>query len=261
MTGKAGCSACRDGRDLPLAITMAFQPIVDLSNRTVFAHEALVRGRGGETAAQVLALIDADRLYAFDQACRVTAIRQAAMLGMPTVLSINFMPNAVYRPEHCLRSTLAAAERAAWPLTRILFEVTEQEKVVDAGHLLEILTTYRARGLLTAIDDFGAGHSGLNLLAEFQPDLVKLDMDLVRGIDRDRPRRVIVDHAARMCTDLGIRIVAEGVETAAEHRALLDLGIVLQQGYLFARPLVEGLPPVAWPAPGGAPERVDASIA
>lgn len=242
------CRACRDADALPMQITMAFQPIVAVSSRVVFAHEALVRGAQGESAGQVLAQVTADNRYAFDQACRVRAIEQAAALALPALLSINFMPNAVYIPAHCLRATLAAATQHDWPLSSILFEVTEQEVMRDPAHLLDILRTYRDVGLKTAIDDFGAGYSGLNLLADFSPDLLKLDMHLVRGIDQDRKRQAIARHAAALALELGIAVIAEGIETADESRALQDLGIDLQQGYLFARPQLDGLAPIHWPA-------------
>lgn len=231
-----------------MQITMAFQPIVAVSSRVVFAHEALVRGAQGESAGQVLAQVTADNRYAFDQACRVRAIEQAAALALPALLSINFMPNAVYIPAHCLRATVAAATRHDWPLSSILFEVTEQEVMRDPAHLLDILRTYRDVGLKTAIDDFGAGYSGLNLLADFTPDLLKLDMHLVRGIDQDRKRQAIARHGAALAQELGIAVIAEGIETADESRALQDLGIDLQQGYLFARPQLDGLAPIHWPA-------------
>lgn len=242
------CRACRDADALPMQITMAFQPIVAVSSRVVFAHEALVRGAQGESAGQVLAQVTADNRYAFDQACRVRAIEQAAALALPALLSINFMPNAVYIPAHCLRATVAAATRHDWPLSSILFEVTEQEVMRDPAHLLDILRTYRDVGLKTAIDDFGAGYSGLNLLADFTPDLLKLDMHLVRGIDQDRKRQAIARHGAALALELGIAVIAEGIETADESRALQDLGIDLQQGYLFARPQLDGLAPIHWPA-------------
>lgn len=242
------CRACRDADALPMQITMAFQPIVAVSSRVVFAHEALVRGAQGESAGQVLAQVTADNRYAFDQACRVRAIEQAAALALPALLSINFMPNAVYIPAHCLRATVAAASRHDWPLSSILFEVTEQEVMRDPAHLLDILRTYRDVGLKTAIDDFGAGYSGLNLLADFTPDLLKLDMHLVRGIDQDRKRQAIARHGAALALELGIAVIAEGIETADESRALQDLGIDLQQGYLFARPQLDGLAPIHWPA-------------
>jgi EAL domain-containing protein (putative c-di-GMP-specific phosphodiesterase class I) len=100
-------------------------------------------------------------------------------------------------------------------------------------------------GFGTALDDFGAGHAGLALLAKFQPDIIKLDMELIRGIGDSLPRRVIVDGVARMCRQLAITLIAEGVETVEELDALRAIGIRYVQGYLIARPAFEGLPPIA----------------
>jgi EAL domain-containing protein (putative c-di-GMP-specific phosphodiesterase class I) len=244
---RTGCGACRNGEPFENAITMAFQPIVNVVSETAFAHEALVRGTDGASALEVLAAVSPGAQYAFDQACRVRALECAVEASLPALLSINFMPNAVYNPEHCLRATLVAADRVGWPLANIIFEVTEHEAIADAAHLLNILRTYRARGFLTAIDDFGAGYAGLNLLADFQPDLLKLDIGLIRRIDGDRIRQRIVCHMTRLCEDLGVRVIGEGVETAAESSVLLDLGVVLQQGYLFGRPALAPLPPVSFP--------------
>ncbi|BBJ97384.1 EAL domain-containing protein [Xanthomonas campestris] len=241
------CRACRDGQDFPTAITMAFQPIVDVATRRIYAGEALVRGVDGASAASILGAVDERNRYAFDQACRIKAIECAEAIALPALLSINFMPNAVYNPEHCLRATLEATEHYQWPLHSIIFEVSEQEHMADPAHLLGILRAYQARGLKTAIDDFGAGYAGLGLLADFQPDLLKLDIALVRGIHTDRSRQAIVRHVTGMCEELGIAVIAEGIEEADEYRTLRDLGIHLQQGYLFARPQLRALPPVHWP--------------
>ncbi len=237
------CSACREGQALNFPISMAFQPICDLQNRRVFAHEALVRGPQGEPAGSLLQQVDADNLYAFDQACRVKAVEWGARLNLPGLLSINFMPNAVYQAETCIRATLEAAARFGFPLERIIFEVTEQEQVLDIEHLLQILYAYRKQGFKTAIDDFGSGYAGLNLLADFQPDLLKLDMELIRGIDQDSVRQVLVDGTLQMCR-LGVDVIAEGVETREELAVLKDMGIQLFQGYLLARPGFESLPEV-----------------
>lgn len=241
------CSACAEGNALPFEISMAFQPIVAMDSGEIFAHEALVRGTQGEPAGTVLAQVNDDNRYAFDQRCRTTAIEWATRLGVPARLSINFMPNAVYRPETCIRATLEAARQHGFPLERIIFEVTEQERVTDTGHLLEILRAYRKQGFLTAIDDFGAGYAGLNLLAEFQPDLLKLDMALIRGIDNDPVRQAIVESVLSMCQRLSIRVIAEGVETQEELLALQGMGIGLFQGYLLARPGFQSLPAVRLP--------------
>lgn len=228
---------------------MAFQPIIDVVERKVLAQEALVRGAAGEGAGFVLSQISDDSLYAFDQLCRTTAINLAAGLGLAddgALLSINFLPNAVYEPRACIRETLLAAGRAKFPLQNILFEFTETERV-DTAHLLGILNAYRAIGFKTAIDDFGSGYSGLRLLAQFQPDFVKIDMDLVRDVDSDRARRAIVANVLRMLHDLEIAVICEGVETVGEYRCLRDLGVRLMQGYLFAKPAFAALADPAWP--------------
>lgn len=241
------CNACSAAPAVADGLTMAFQPIVNVRSREVFAHEALVRGIDGRSAVEVLDGVDATTRYAFDQACRVVAIRTAARVQPAGLLSINFLPNAVYNPEHCLQATFAAAAAVDWPLNRVIFEVTEHEEIVDYDHLVGILKAYQAHGFLTAIDDFGAGFAGLNLLADFQPDLVKLDIGLVRELPSSRPRQVIVRAMVDICAQLGIRPLAEGVETLEQFHALADMGIDLQQGFLFARPELEAAPAVKWP--------------
>ncbi len=242
------CVGCRDGAGFDLPITMAFQPIVDVRRQTVFAYEALVRGQDGQGAGAVLAQVSSDNRYAFDQVCRKTAIELAAGLDLAAdgaYLSINFLPNAVYEPRACIRITLEAAMRTGFPLNRIIFEFTEEESL-DADHLLNILRSYRAMGFKTAIDDFGAGFAGLGLLTRFQPDIVKLDMALVRDIDTDPVRRTIVRNTLNMMRDLGIEPVCEGIETIGEHDALVDLGVDLMQGYLLGKPAAASLPAVTW---------------
>ena len=249
MTQDAICSGCLDGNKFTMPITMAFQPIVDVARGTVFAQEALVRGQNGQSAYEVLKTLSDDNRYAFDQLCRVTAIDLAARLNIAengSMLSINFLPNAVYEPNACIRKTLSAAKRAGFPLENIIFEFTEAERL-DTAHLLNILTSYRSMGFKTAIDDFGAGYAGLGLLASFQPDIVKLDMELIRGIDVDRVKRVIVQNTLNMLADLGIRPICEGVETVAEFEVLRDLGVELMQGYLIAKPALGGLAAPNWP--------------
>jgi EAL domain-containing protein (putative c-di-GMP-specific phosphodiesterase class I) len=247
MASPSGCSACRDGHGLGFPISMAFQPIVNLDTGTIFAHEALVRGIAGESAGSLLGQLNKSNLYPFDQACRITALEWAAKLQVPAMVSINFMPNAVYKPETCIRATLEAAERFNFPLNRIIFEVTEQEQVLDIDHLTNILRAYRKQGFMTAIDDFGAGYAGLNLLADFQPDLIKLDMQLIRDIDQDSVRQILVEATLQMCRKLNIRVIAEGIESLGELHALRDMGVELFQGYLLAKPGFESLPEVNWP--------------
>jgi EAL domain-containing protein (putative c-di-GMP-specific phosphodiesterase class I) len=235
----------------PVPYSMAFQPIVAADGQSLFAYEALVRGEHGEGAMTVLRHLTPDNRYAFDRDSRAVAICLAAWLGLAreeqtALLSVNFLPNAVGDPAVSIRSALRAAEAVGLPPGRILFEFTEHE-AIDPGHLQAILRAYRVTGFRTAIDDFGAGYSGLGLLSRFQPDVVKLDMALIRCIDIDRVKRTIVSHLVRMAGDLGVAVVAEGVETVEEYQALLDLGVGLFQGYLFAKPGFESLPEPSWP--------------
>jgi len=227
------------GAGLDFEFTMAFQPIVNTTSRDIFAHEALVRGKNNEPASHVFKNINDSNRYRFDQACRVKAVQLASQAGMNTFLSINFMPNAVYRPELCIRTTMEAAREYEFPIENILFEVTEGEKVVDHSHLRNIMKYYRDIGFFLAIDDFGAGYSGLNLLAEFPTDFVKLDMALTRNIDKDKVRLSIVKGIKQVCEDLSIRIIAEGIETVEEVKTLEDLGVELFQGFFFAKPSLE----------------------
>ncbi|WP_438404999.1 EAL domain-containing protein, partial [Aeromonas hydrophila] len=182
--------------------------------------------------------------YRFDQLCRIKAIALAARLGMKGMLSINFLPNAVYRPERCIRTTLQAAREHHFPIEQIMFELTGGEQVQDSQHLRGIVDHYQALGFKTAIDDFGAGYSGLNLLADFHPNIVKLDMHLLRGIDHDPTRQAIVRHCLALFAELQITPLAEGIETREEMACLREMGVSLMQGYLFARPGFETLPEV-----------------
>ena len=238
------CEGCRDGTTLPFAIRTAFQPIIDLRSGKPFAYEALVRGPDGEGAGWVLDQIDETRRYAFDQACRVTAIESAVAAGLLETgakLSINFLPNAVYSPVACIQLTLKTARATGLPLDRLVFEFTENERI-DSAHVRSIIDAYRRFGFATAIDDFGAGYAGLGLLAHLQTDIVKLDMDLIRGIDRSPAKRAILHAMVGLSEKLRIKLVAEGVATEAELVTIARAGVRLVQGYLIARPELDGLP-------------------
>lgn len=242
QTDTQGCSNCKDLNTLSFDFSMAFQPIIDASNNTIFGYEALVRGLHGEPAAEILSKLVDENRYTFDQAIRVRAIQLAAKLNLEGMLSINFLPNAVYNPQTCIRATLQAAEDLAFPTERIMFEVTEAEKVTDHEHLKGIFKEYKKHNFTTAIDDFGAGYAGLNLLADWQPDIIKLDMALIRDISKDKVRQALVSAMIMACNGLNISVIAEGIETVDEFRTLRAMNVSLFQGYLFAKPQFESLP-------------------
>ncbi|MFB9796999.1 EAL domain-containing protein [Arthrobacter citreus] len=238
---------------------MAFQPIYDAEAGRVWGYEALVRGKSGEGAFEVLSKVSPEQKYRFDQDCRVKAIELASRLfpaGEDLMLSINFMPKAVYEPAACLRATLLAAKRTSFPTSSIMFEFTENEEVADTAHLTNIITEYRKHGFTTAVDDFGAGHAGLGLLVDFQPDLIKIDMKLIRGIDASPARQAVVAGIVGIAAELDITLLAEGIETEEEFLVLKDAGIRLFQGYWFAKPAFEELPPVRFGSVSDAAARV-----
>lgn len=242
------CEGCSTASSLDFEFTMAFQPLYDAVADRVWGYEALVRGASGESAFTVLSNVSAEQTYRFDQDCRVKAIELASRLfpaGEDLMLSINFMPNAVYEPAACLRATLVAANQYDFPKTAIMFEFTENEEVEDASHLTNIITEYRKHGFTTAIDDFGAGHAGLGLLVDFQPDLLKIDMKIVRGVDTSPARQAVVRGIIAMARDLDIMVLAEGVETESEFAFLKGAGVRLFQGYWFAEPAFEALPEIS----------------
>jgi EAL domain-containing protein (putative c-di-GMP-specific phosphodiesterase class I) len=217
-------------------LRMAFQPVVDIASRRIYGYEALVRGLNGESAATMLSQVNDSNRYAFDQACRVKAIETAAGYGLDRRLNINFMPNAVYHAESCLRQTLAAASTYDFPPELITFEFTEDERIIDREHLKSIIATYHRYGFRTALDDFGSGYAGLSLLADFQPDIIKIDRWLIANIDSSAPRQAIVSGILTTAKLLGLLVIAEGVERQEELATLRDMGVTHYQGYFFARP-------------------------
>jgi EAL domain-containing protein (putative c-di-GMP-specific phosphodiesterase class I) len=246
---QTGCQGCKSDKQT-FDIAMAFQPIVDVETGRAFAYEALVRGADGEGAAQVLSQVTAENRYAFDQQCRVAAIKGAVAAGILETdarLSINFLPNAVYSPIACIQLTLKTARATGLPTDRLIFEFTENEEMADTDHVKNIVESYKAMGFATALDDFGAGHAGLGLLAKFQTDFIKLDMELIRDIDASLPRRLIVEGVARMADALGITMIAEGIETLGEFEVLRKIGVRYIQGYFLARPGFKCLPEIDFP--------------
>ena len=245
MTTPIKCAGCKDGEALGFDFTMAYQPIVDMAAGRVWGYEALVRGVEGQGAGWVLDQVTDTNRYGFDQACRVKAITTAGHLFHdPDIrLSINFMPNAVYEPAACIRASLSAARKVGFAPNRISFEFTENERL-DVAHVQRIVTEYKRIGFKVALDDFGSGYNGLSLLADFHPDAIKIDMNLVRGIDTSATRQAILSGILGIARALDIGIIAEGIETEGELARLMAAGVKLYQGYLFAKPQIGTLPAV-----------------
>lgn len=223
------------------AFTIAFQPIVDVNTDcSVFAYEALVRGPEGESASSVLESVPTDQSRAFDLKLRQRAIALAHSLSLDSCLSLNLSPSVMNDPRYGIRSTLQFAGEFGFSPRRLIFEMTEREPNDDFRMLRRQITFARNRGSRIALDDCGAGYNGLGTIVELQPDIVKLDRLLIHKIDSDPARSQVVSSLADMCEKLGITLIAEGVETSLEAKALQNLGIRLMQGFLFGQPTVRG---------------------
>lgn len=224
-------------RTLP-EFTIAFQPIVDAARGRVYSQEAIVRGKRGETEQALLVSINPNMLAEADAAFRQAAIRIAGLAQLNTLLNVNLMPSTLENSADAMKSTLEFAELHHVSREQLLLQITESEIIVDPATLAKRCDDLRQTGLKIAINDFGAGYAGLNLLADFLPEVVKLDRRLVRDIESNGPRQAIVRGIARTCYDLGIDMIAEGIESADEFFWCLDEGITLFQGPLLARPSI-----------------------
>lgn len=227
--------------------SFAFQPIVNARTQKVTAYEALVRGPRNESADAVLRNIPRTELATFDEECRKAALALARRLELKSDLNLNLLPQGFRADRDCLASTLDMAIEHGFAPENLVLEVTEGEVLGNQDRFTELIGIYRGLGMRLAVDDFGSGYSGLNVLADFQPDQIKLDKNLVRGIQGLGPRQAIVRAILQVCRDLGIEFIAEGIESEDEYKWLCDEGVSFFQGYLFAHPAFEALPPPHFP--------------
>ncbi len=211
-----------------------YQPIVDIRDNSIMAYEALVRPQH-ERFAHPGELFEAaeqsGRVRALSRVLRLLCVEPLAKLDSKCRLFINLHPTDLFDP------MLLAGEPALLAnANRIVFEVTEVAEIKSFEKARESLDVLREKGFGVAIDDFGAGYSGLNNLALLNPDFVKLDMALVRQVDKNPRLARLITHIIDYARDEGIKVIAEGVETESEYEAVRDLGVDMVQGYYFARP-------------------------
>jgi EAL domain-containing protein (putative c-di-GMP-specific phosphodiesterase class I) len=216
------------------SLWMAFQPIVRHSDRGLFGFEALVRSAHPPLARPDELLRAAEqlgRLGELGRAIHAHVARAARSAPVDATLFVNLHPWDL-RDE----GLLAPGSPLAALADRVVLEITERASLDHVPDLRARIDGLRRLGFRIAVDDLGAGYAGLTCIADLAPDVVKIDMSLVRGLDRDPMRRRLVRAITDLCVELGIRTVAEGVETEAEREALLAIGCDLMQGFLFARP-------------------------
>jgi EAL domain-containing protein (putative c-di-GMP-specific phosphodiesterase class I) len=217
-----------------------YQRIVTLADSQVIGHEALLRAEtptGDAVMPDVLfpTAEAAGWTHLIDRVGRTTALRDAGPWLGEDLLFINFIPTSIYRPEVCLRTTEAAAEQAGVRLEQLVFEVTEGHKIEDLEHLERVFDYYRSRNCKVALDDLGSGYSSLNLLVRLQPDIVKLDKEIVQALPGPVSTAVVAA-IVEIVHSYGGLVLAECVETEEQAEAATQLQVDLGQGWLFGRP-------------------------
>jgi EAL domain-containing protein (putative c-di-GMP-specific phosphodiesterase class I) len=223
-----------------------YQPVLTSHRYALWGYECLMRGRDarGELIppGQIFDWARQEQLtFMLDRVCRETHLLNAGAAAIPdhARLLVNFLPTTVYDPQFCLRTTVRAAERAGIAPERVVFEVVESDKVEDHEHLLSILAYYRNAGFSVALDDVGTGYSGLMMLAEMNPDLIKIDRALVTRAPESRLHQGICRSLVELAAESGKLSLAEGVETEQQRRLMESLGVDLFQGFLFGEPSPE----------------------
>lgn len=227
------------------SLFIEFMPIVDLKNKTVFGYECLSRGRRQD--GTIIPPVDmfqfakySDLLFYLDRTCRMKAINTAYEKKiMDNYVFINFTPTSIYNPVFCLKDTVELAKKLNFNLSNVVFEVIESEKILEIDHLRNILDFYIKQGFQVALDDIGSGFSSLRMLAELKPHFVKIDIDLVHNIHNDPVKYTIVQHLVGMAKNLGIKVVAEGIEQKEELDKVCEIGADFGQGYYFGKPATE----------------------
>ncbi len=219
-----------------------FQPIVDATQQSIYGYEALIRGPKTSPLHSPLRLFDvatqAGLLVELDLLCRRLAIQRFAELELPGLLFLNVMPLTIVERDFREGLTLGFIRESGLPPERVVIELTEHVPIHDYDLMRQAVAHYRDMGFQVALDDLGAGHSSLRHWSELRPDFVKLDRHFISGIDREPAKREFLRSILDVARSLDCQLIAEGVETAAEHLCLweLDRGLALLQGFYFARP-------------------------
>jgi EAL domain-containing protein (putative c-di-GMP-specific phosphodiesterase class I) len=216
------------------SLWLAFQPILRASDGSVYGYEALLRSDEPMLIGPQMVLDAAERLDSLPRLGRkVRKLAAAAMQDAPsdTALFLNLHPLDL--ADETLFDRLSPLTQMA---SRVVLEVTERAAIEQVDDVERRVSQLREHGFRVAIDDLGAGYAGLSSFALLEPEIVKLDVSLLRDIDQSAVKQKLVASMTALCKDMGFLVVAEGVETVAERNCVVALGCDLLQGFLFARP-------------------------
>ncbi|MCC5910443.1 MAG: EAL domain-containing protein [Clostridiaceae bacterium] len=221
-------------------ITTSFQPILSLKNSDILGYEALSRGPANSYFHPPHLLFDyakkINKIWELDLLCRLKAIERSKKIIGDKLLFINIDPNVINDPTFKRGLTKDYLQKHDLDTMHIVLELTEHTAVNDYKTFNEVLKNYRQQGYRIAVDDAGDGYSGLRLMTEIHPSFIKIDMSLIRNIDKDMIKKELLKSFQRFSQITNIQLIAEGIETYDELRTLIEIGIPYGQGYYLQRP-------------------------
>lgn len=226
-------------------LTPMFQPIVDLNRRSILGYESLIRGPSDSPYHSPVNLFDiairSGKLVELDLLCREKGINSFYEKQLPGKLFVNATPESLLEPEHRSGLTLEILQKAGIQPENVVIEMTEQYPMDNFDVMRKAMEHYKSMGFEIAMDDLGAGYSGLRRWSELRPDYVKIDRHFIQGIHEDKVKQSFVRSINDIAQGLGCSVIAEGIETQDEYRTIFAMGISIGQGYYFSRP--EIMPP------------------
>lgn len=221
-------------------ITTHYQPILDFRTGTILGWESLTRGPKDSSFRSPVVLFETaeqlGRLFALEKLCRESAIKNVGELQQGQKLFLNIHPKTMADPEFTPGNTIRLLEEAGMSPDNIVFEITERHSVQEFDLFYRTLDHYRSQGFKVAVDDAGAGYSGLTTVAELQPDYIKLDKFLITNIHKDPVKRALVETMVTFSDKIGSKIIGEGVEVKEQAICLKEIGVHCGQGYFLAKP-------------------------
>jgi len=221
-------------------ITICYQPIVSLHNGDILGFEALMRGPEDSFLRSPVTLIDIakenNRIFELEMISREKAILGAKEINPNMYLFINIEPNIIKDSHYKMGYTKELLELSGLCEYNIVFEITERTAITDYLQYIELLDNYKKQGYKIAIDDVGSGYSGLSRINDTKPEFIKIDMDLIRNINKDSFKQSLLTAMVKFATMTGMRTIAEGIETKEELETIIRLGVHYGQGYFIAHP-------------------------
>ncbi|MYL53150.1 EAL domain-containing protein [Pontibacillus yanchengensis] len=219
--------------------TSHIQPIIDLKTQGIFGYEALLRTTNSSTSpGDLFAFAQRAGLHSMlDQKAREEAVKSKAKhIPKGQKCFINFLPSTIYVPEYCLRHTFNIVKHYDVAPSDLVFEVVETEKITNMDHLKNIFETYQASGMNVALDDVGSGYSTIEVLNLLKPHIVKIDREYIRDCHLEKEKQDFLLRVINTAYELGVELLAEGIETIEEYNWLQNNGIQYGQGYYIGKP-------------------------